>query len=281
MSRIAWVVCAALAAAPGGVRAEEPKPDEAKAAAKKGDAAERVLGALAQPLALPDGVNVSELPLGELLQVLAKRHAVNFVVNDNSFKAAGRENVRDEKPNLAATGLTGLTLHQFLVAALDPLEATYLVRNGAVEVVSVAHAAKVTKANAIQGESGPTRLTEPLVCAIVKEKPLNETVAKIAEMYDLTVVVAPQAADAKAGFVTARILNTPADKALELLALQADLRVVRRGTAYLITSRDHANELFNEKLDRERQKIEVEKLREAPVRPPAPPEPPKPEEKKP
>jgi hypothetical protein len=110
------------------------------------------------------------------------------------------------------------------------------------------------------------------VSAVVKEKPLNEVVAKIAEMYDLTVVVAPQAGDAKTGFVNARLLNTPADKALELLALQCDLRVVRRGSAFLITSRDQANELFGEKLDKERQLIEVQKLREAPAKPPAPPE---------
>ena len=110
--------------------------------------------------------------------------------------------------------------------------------------------------------------------AVFKEKPLNEAVAKIAEMYDLTVVVSPQAGDAKTGFVTARLLNVPADKALELLALQCDLRVVRRGNAFLITSKDQANELFNEKLDKERQKIEMQKLREAPAKPPEkPPEP--------
>ena len=68
---------------------------------------------------------------------------------------------------------------------------------------------------------------------IFKEKPLNEAVAKIAEMYDLTITVSPQVGDAKTGFVNARILNQPADKAIELLALQCDLRVVRRGTAYI------------------------------------------------
>jgi hypothetical protein len=59
------------------------------------------------------------------------------------------------------------------------------------------------------------------------------------------------------------------------------LRVVRRGNAFLITSRDHANELFGEKLEKQRQLIEIQKLREAPAKPPAPPAPEKPPEKAP
>ena len=113
--------------------------------------------------------------------------------------------------------------------------------------------------------------------AFFKEKPLNEAVAKIAEMYDLTVIVSPQSGDARTGFVTARLLNVPADKALELLAaLQCDLRASCSAAeaAFLITSRDHANELFDENMGRERQKIELQKLREAPAKPPAPPAPP-------
>jgi hypothetical protein len=61
----------------------------------------------------------------------------------------------------------------------------------------------------------------------------------------------------------------PAEKALELLTLQADLRVVRRGTAFLITSKDHANEIFGEELEKERQRIELQKFREMLVTPAA------------
>ncbi|MBY0458451.1 MAG: hypothetical protein K2V38_14020, partial [Gemmataceae bacterium] len=122
---------------------------------------------------------------------------------------------------------------------------------------------------------------EPLVSAVAKEKPFNEAVARIAEQYDLTVVVAPQAGDAKTGFVTARLLNVPADQAIELLALQCDLRVVRKGKAYFVTGRDHANDLFNEAQDIERRKIELKKFRDAPPVPPMPEKPEKPPEKQP
>jgi hypothetical protein len=275
MSRIAWLVlCAcglALIATPAF--ADNPKPAEIKPA-KKADPTEKILDVLAGEFALKEGANVNEIPLFELLQDLGKRYDVKFVVNEDSFKVVGRPNIREERPTFSSTAVSGMTVHQCLSTILESLGATYLVKNGALEIVDTKHAGKVTKSGVSEDENGRARLNEPLVSAVVKEKPFNEVVAKIAEMYDLTVVVAPQAGDAKTGFVTARLLNTPADKALELLALQCDLRVVRRGNAFLITSRDQANELFGEKLDKERQLIEVQKMREAPAKPPEkPPEP--------
>jgi hypothetical protein len=162
-----------------------------------------------------------------------------------------------------------VTLHRFLTLSLESLGATYLVRNGYIEIVPVSFAAAVTKSP--PAEQTPPRLAEPLVSVILKEKPLNEALAKVAEMYDLTVVVAPQAGDARTGFVNGRLLNVPAQKALELLAVQCDLRVVRRGGAFLVTSRDHANELFEENLERQKKQIELKWFRaEGPARPAAP-----------
>jgi hypothetical protein len=247
------------------------------------DAAAVILTRLENEVQLNDSININEVPLFELLQNLSKKYALTFVINENAFKQHGFQNIKEEKPNIAATQLRGLALQQFLKLTLDGMGATYLIKGNAVEIVPVAHAAKVTKSGTSQEEDGRVRLNEPLVSAIYKEKPFNEVVAKIAEAYDLTVVVSPQAGDAKTGFVTARLLNVPADKALELLALQCDLRIVRRGNAYLITSKDHANELFNEKLEKERQQIEIQKFREAPAKPPEkapePVPPPKPEPK--
>ncbi|MFM8274299.1 MAG: hypothetical protein ACKODX_18480 [Gemmata sp.] len=264
MSRLAWLVAVCgFAFAPAVALADEPK-------AKSADPLERVLAALDQEVLLKDGFNPNEVPLFELLRGVAKRHDLNLVINENAFKQMGAPNIRDEKPG--ASALRGITVRQFLNTTLEGLNASYLLKNGAVEVVPVGYAAQVARA-AVGDDGGRGRLKEPLVSAVFKEKPLNEAVARVAETYDLTVVVSPQAGDAKTGFVSARLLNVPADKALELLALQCDLRVVRKGNAFLITGRDHANELFGEKLEQARQKIEVEKLREAPPKPPEKPAP--------
>lgn len=245
--------------------------------AKKPDPAESVLDTLFGQEVTVGQENINDIPLFELLEKLSKRHALTFVINEEAFKAAGMPDVKERKPNLAATNVRGLQLHQFLALIGESMGTTYLVRKSVIEIVPVSYAAKVAKAQTEQGEDGAVRLVEPLVCAVFKEKPLNEAVALLAERYDLNVVVTPQAGDAKTGFVTARLLNMPADKALEMLAVQSDLRVVRKGNGYLITSRDHANEMFNEKLERTRQMIELENLRKA--GPPKPEPQPQPEPK--
>lgn len=260
------LVCACGLLLTTSAPADDPKP------AKKADKVERILDTLAQEVAFKEGANINDIPLFELLTYLSKTHDFTFLILEEEFKIVDHPSIKEDKPKLAAALVRGLSVHQILTRTLDSMGATYLVKNGLIEIVPVSHAAKVTKSLTRQDQSGRERLNEPLVSAIFKEKPLNEAAAKIAEMYDLTVVVAPQAGDARTGFVSARLLNVPADKALELLALQADLRVVRRGAAYLITSKEHAIELFNEKLDKERQLIELEKFREAPVKPPVPPE---------
>ena len=146
-----------------------------------------------------------------------------------------------------------------------------MLKGKTIEIVPPAHVAQVAKAAVYHTEDGRKELREPLVSAVIKEKPLNEAVALIAERYDLTVIVAQQAGDARTGFVTARLLNVPASRALELLAVQSDLRVVHRGAEFLITSREHADALFSERIEKERARIELEKFRQAPPpRPDAP-----------
>ncbi|MDY3561187.1 hypothetical protein R5W23_002449 [Gemmata sp. JC673] len=246
------------------------------APAKKGDPVEQLLATLANTEVDLENKNLNETPLFELLGFLSKKYSLVFAVNESAFKAEGFPNVREERPTVTTTALRGQSLHQHLSMVLESFGATYLVKNGVIEIVPVRHAAVVAKApldtSAISDTGGRPRLKEPLVSMVVKEKTLNDTVARLAETYDLTVIVSPQAGDAKLGLVSARMLNTPADRAIELLAVQCDLRVVRKGGVYLITSKEQASELFNEKLERERQKIELERLREAPAapQPPAP-----------
>lgn len=266
MSRF-WMLAVACAAGLT-LTATPANADDSKQPAKKGDPTEIILTILEQEVQLKEGANINEIPLSELLHDLSKRHQLNFAINEIAFKQVGQPNIKEEKPNIAATQLRGLPMRQFLNLTLDGMGATYLVKGNVIEIVPIQHAAKVTKSTFSQDDDGPARLREPLVSAIFKEKPLNEAVAELAKMYDLTVVVSPQAGDAKTGFVNARLLNQPADKAIELLALQCDLRVVRRGTAYILTSRDHANDLFGEKLDKERQLIELEQLRKGIPKPP-------------
>jgi hypothetical protein len=242
-----------------------PAPaDQAKTVPASSDRTAEILNTLDREVQWKDGINLSDIPLLELLQLLSKQHDVPFLINEESFKAIGIPDLREAKPDLAATSLRGLRLHQLLRVVLEPLHATFLIKNNAIQIVSVEYAAEVTGSSLAHpnGEGAYPRLRAPLVSMNIKALPLKDAVGEIAERYDLTVAVSPQAGEARKEPVSARLLNAPADKALELLALQADLRVVRRGTSFLITSKEHAGEIFDEEQNKERQKIELKRLRE-------------------
>ena len=232
------------------------------------DGFEALLAKLHRDEMLPLWGNINEIPLFEIVQQMAVKNQIPFVINEEGFRAIGVQDIKTKTVNLSASQLRGQTVHQFLTTILDNLGATYLIKGKTIEIVTPDHAIRVTKAATNQDESGRKVLKEPLVSAAFKETPLEEAVAMLAKRFDLTAMVSPQAGDARTGFITARLLNVPADRALELVALQADLRVVRKGAAFLITSREHADALFQEQIEKQRVKIELDKFRQIP--PPRP-----------
>jgi len=205
--------------------------------------------------------NINDMSLMDLLTVLSKKHGITFAINNESFKAEGGMEISEKKPSVASTKVNGMTLHQLLVRVLDSLGGTYIIKGSVVEVVPLAHAAKMAKAETDMDVNGNLSLKEPLVCAIIKQKPLADAIDLLASRYDLSVTITPQARDGSGSAVSARLMNLPADKAIEMLAVQCDLRVVRKGNAFLITSREHAKTLLAEQVETDRQKIELEKLR--------------------
>lgn len=165
-----------------------------------------------------------------------------------------------------------VSMRKTLTATLAQQDFTFLVRRDHLEIVTIETAARETRCP-MEDRPPTSRLKQPLITAVIKETPLNEAMAEIAEEYDLTIVVGPHAGDAKASFVNARLLNVPLEKALDLLTMQAGLRAERRGNAFYITSADHSNDLFNEKIEREKQKAELEGIKlKATVPPVAAPE---------
>lgn len=211
--------------------------------------------------------NVNDMSLIELLNQLSNKYAVTFVISDTAFRESLVPDIKEKKPNLASTTLRGMSLHSFLGRVLDSLNATYLIKgDGVIEIVPPAYAATATKStlnkwSLDQNENEVRSLEEPLVTLIEKQKPLADVIEMLASRYDLSVVLATQARESRTMPVSAHLLNLPADKAFELIAGQCDLRVIRNGNAYFITTRDHAKELRAEHLEREREKIELEKLR--------------------
>ncbi|MFO0801729.1 MAG: hypothetical protein U0791_01215 [Gemmataceae bacterium] len=240
MSRLVFAI-AVLGLLPSLGRAQDKK-----------DPLPDLLAKLRKPVELIPGDNVN---LGELKDLIADKHGVQVLINNAAFNMAVGENATGFQVEMPKA--KGLPLGAVLKQVLSQRDATFLVRKSHIEIVPNSVAAKEAK---VTPEEDGTVVLPVLVSAVYKEKPLNEALADLAEEHDLTITVAPQAADNKAAFINARLLNVPADKAIELMAIQADLRVVRKGNAWLITSKDHEQELFERKLERSKQKKEVELL---------------------
>jgi tetratricopeptide (TPR) repeat protein len=88
-----------------------------------------------QEVELPKG-NINEIPLLELLSHLSAKHKVTFIIMEEFFKADGQPNIKEEKPRLATTQLSGLKLGNFLDIVLQSMNATYIVRPDYIEVTT-------------------------------------------------------------------------------------------------------------------------------------------------
>jgi hypothetical protein len=231
---------------------------------KKPDPTAELLGKLRKPV---DWTKVDGVSLNDLVAQIGEKFAVTVLVNEPSFKGIDPPMSPTAK-SMKVPQARGMSLMTALPHLLGQMDATFLVRKDYLEIVPLAFAAQETKNVAASDDDSPIKMAQPLVSMIFKEKPLNEAVAELAEEYNLTAIVTPQSGDARTGFVTARLLNAPADKALEMLAIQCDLRIVQRANIFLVTTREHADGLFQEKMDRERSKIELDKFRSAPPAPP-------------
>lgn len=192
-------------------------------------------------------MNLNEVPLMEILMNLSKRYDIPFVIRDEAFKEEGVPNIRDMKPNLSTTRLDGLSVHRFLTLVLRDLNAVYMVRDGYIEITTRTDAQKEvglleaieTAANNSDDPNASVRtgyrMNLPLVSVAVENQPLDVVITSLARAYGLNVVIHPEARKLmKGAMVSERLLNVPADDALEVLAGLAGLDVARKGNTFRI-----------------------------------------------
>ena len=79
-----------------------------------------------------------------------------------------------------------------------------------------------------------------MVSTVVKNRPFERAVGELADTYGFTVVIAAQVADTAKAIVSARLMNVPFPTAIEVLAQNAGLKVVRRDNTFIISSVEHA-----------------------------------------
>ena len=187
-------------------------------------------------------------PFPEVLGDLSRRFAIPFIIDKTAFEDG---NAFDDARaiQLGAPRLEGLTLHSFLQAYLRALSVphvTYMVRDGYIEITSLDAAQKEAGLEEALDEAGNlddpvavvknrARLKLPLVCVVVEDRPLSDLLGTLARVYGLNIVIDPAASEQAKTRLTERLLNVPADTAIELLAKQAGLNALRKGNVFRVT----------------------------------------------
>jgi hypothetical protein len=245
------VLAAGLLAIPGGVPGQAQNPGGEPARKPVGvtpDPSLRKIVSILHTQRITFEGDLTQTSLSELLGIMAKKYEINFVVRNEAFREAGEANIADKKPHLWIARLDGLPLHQFLTLVLTSMGAVPMVRNDYIEILP--REAVLKEVGLVEAINEATlagdpeavnraqaRLALPLVNVVVEDKPLPAVLAEVARVYDLNIVIdARLQKDIRGVVLTERLLNVPADTALELLAGQAGLTVTRKGNTFRVSA---------------------------------------------
>lgn len=186
-----------------------------------------------------DGIDDPKATLDEALDKVSKLYDVTFDVNDKAFKF---ENLMDVgKTEVASPAAIPAMKNVRLSAVLRKILSRIPVPSGAVYCVRADHIEITTgtfQAAEIWGKYGGPHL--PLVNATLDKAPLEDAVKELSEQSDFNVLLDNRAADKAKTPVSARLLNTPLDTALRLLADMADLRSVHLDNVLYVTTKENA-----------------------------------------
>jgi hypothetical protein len=196
-----------------------------------------------------DGFQDTKTTLTEALDKLSKLYDVTFDINEKAFAFeqimdVGRTEIVAVNPIPAMKSVRLSTILRKILSRIPaPSGATFLVRSDQIEIATGTFLAVEVWGN----YKGPKL---PLVNAALEKCSLEEAVKELAEQADFNVVLDNRAADKVKTPVTAKLLNTPLDTALRLLADMADLRSIHLDNVLYVTTKENAAAL-QARLDKE------------------------------
>jgi len=245
----------------GGAPAPEPAGSQpTNAAFRQQKRTEFLISALQAPLPMDraiDGVPLKEVIdyLEDVASPIESKNdpslRVRIIPDDAAFKAARGENFRIEDELVKLPRMTGSPLERALEKICDQVGGTFVMRGYNIEITTFE---KVLGRQRNVGESAA------LVQHIANKEPLADLLDHLATRYGRTVVVAPQVAEKAQTPVTLKLLNIPFDLAVLMVAETADLKVVHKDGALLVTTPQRAKEFEAE--------LKARKKEEKPMQPP-------------
>jgi hypothetical protein len=188
------------------------------------------------------GFDDPKTTLSELLDQLSLVYGLPFEINDRAFKLDNLKNPRKEEilnpdPIPEFTGSMSQMLTRVLNRVPSASGATYTIRPNHIEITTV---------QAQRTEFWPDLPDGPffpMIHASLNKKPLDSALEDLAEQTRTTIVLDRTVIEKDMPTVTARLCNTPLDSAVTVLAEMSNLRCVRLGQTFFVTSPGKAKDL--------------------------------------
>jgi hypothetical protein len=188
--------------------------------------------------------------LQEGLDHLAEVHQFNWRINENAFRALDLKDVAsfliaDPKPVRPMRCVRLETILREMLAHVSP-EADLVIRGDHIEI---------TTRSALRREFYPNRRsTEPLPPLLVlsyKETPLSKALDELPDLGEWSVVLDQDAVkEAAKKPISATLTNVPLDTAVRVMADLAGLKAVTVERVVYVTTREKADSLRREELER-------------------------------
>jgi len=175
------------------------------------------------------------VPLSDVLEFLSDRFDVSILLNQHAFREVnGEQNVRELPVRIPK--LPAPRLRSVLEFALDQVNGTFLVKGDQLEVVPKARAIREVFNKEAFDEGELHRRELPLINIVAERVPLESVLSDLADQSGRNVVLDPRLKEQARVPVTIRLLNTPIDSAVSILARFHDLTVTTIDNTYIVTN---------------------------------------------
>lgn len=228
----------------GAIRRKESGADLAKTA--------EVRAKLAKLVDLENGFEPNT-SLGEAVEFLAQRHGITILIDRGAFGVISVPKPEETPVSLPRmTGVRLSTMLRMLASQVrgDRFCGTYVVREGHVELTTVAHSCVD-----IMLSLGNAML--PRVEVEFDSVPLEDALRDLADSTGISVVVDKKVGRKAQESVTATLCDVGIDTAVRLLADMAGLKLVIVDNVLYVTSRENARELEIEQEKRRQRENEM------------------------
>jgi RNA polymerase sigma factor (sigma-70 family) len=189
---------------------------------------------------------IDNTPLKDVLSFLTDKYGVAFIVNVQAFDRDNANRTVEDSP-VRLPRMPGVSLRTLLRYLLAQVQGRVLVRTDHLEVVPVNEAMTVAYGKPPGRYVSEARLDfqlgAPFVNIVSDRQPLERALADIAEQSGRNVVLDSRVNERDKLVVTARLLNTPTDTAVRVLAELCSLKSVPLDNVFVVTTREHAAEL--------------------------------------